>query len=427
MKCNCSLIKPCIIGWIIVLIFLSLALLSIETPARDYLVPYAPYLQIGFLVGLSILAIPHIRLKTQSKSFLFLLLLYMLCILALASSFWSTCGYLVIKRTFMIFGTSMIVALLTISDPRPIETFRKIAKVLAIFGGFVSLLGITLYFFGTLEAKDYGLVQSLANHPLLSQRIYLSSSFLRISSLFGNPNSLASWLMLTLPMSFYFVLKASNKTRIAWIFIMIVQLCALYLTFSRAGILSTAVGMFLLLWLSVRKQLILRQYFLIVLFLSVVLGVILIYFTGMHQTGRVSLDLNYREIIWGTLWESILDKPLSGVGFGVSYEAILEPEGLDFAAHNTYLAMLSELGIVGFLLFLLIWFFPMWDGMNKLRNASPLMSLPLATSLAILAAFVVHELFEGLVLRFGFHTLIWIYLLTWMTNLKQEERNYDKK
>lgn len=355
MRCNNgSHIGLNLVGWIIVLIFLSLALLSTKAPTRDYLFPYAPYLQIGSIVGLSILALPYIRLKTQSESFLFLIMLYMLCILALASSLWSTCSYLVIKRTFLIFGTSLIIALLAVSDPKPIETFTKLAKVLVIIGGAASLFGLILYFFGTVETKEYGLVQSLANNVLLSQRIYVASSFLRISSLFGNPNSLASWLMLTLLMNLYFVLSAS-KIRIIWISIMIVQICALFLTFSRAGILSTELGMFLFMWLSVRKQLIQRRYLLLILlFFSI--EVVLIYFLGLHQTERASFDLNYRGIIWGTLWDSILDKPLFGVGFGVSTEAILAPEMLEFAAHNTFLEILSELGVTGFLLFILVWF-----------------------------------------------------------------------
>jgi len=410
-----------------VVIFLSLALLSTETPARDYLFPYAPYLQIGFLVSVSATAISCIRLKMYSASFLFLVLLYVLCILAFASSLWSTCGYLVIKRTFMIFGSSIIIALLAVSDTKPIETFTKLAQVMAIFGGAVSLLGLIIYFFGNIEAKDFGLVQSLAHSPILSQRIYTSSSFLRISSLFGNPNNFASWLMLTLPMSIYLFLSRSYKIKVGCIFVILIQICALLLTLSRAGILSTVLGMFLLLWISARKRFIQRKHVLILLFFSMLIGIISLYFSGMYQTERASIDLNSRDMIWYTLWQSILNKPFLGVGFGVSYEAILEPKGLLFAAHNTYLAILSELGIPGFILFVLVWIFPILNGRNKLKNASTSTSLPLATSLAISVAFIVHELFEGSLLRFGFHTLIWIYLLAWMTNFRVKGEDTDDK
>ena len=80
-----------------------------------------------------------------------------------------------------------------------------------------------------------------------------------------------------------------------------------------------------------------------------------------------------RTDIWTVGWRMVEDRPLVGVGAGnfpvASIHYLLEPGALmrtDFivdnpkVAHNTYLNVLAELGVVGFILFLAILAFPLW-------------------------------------------------------------------
>lgn len=424
MESKAGPIEHYLIGTGLILIFFGMALLSLQTPARDFLFPYAPYIQISLLLGVFFMLLPVICLKIRPASSLLLILFYSLFIVALSTCLWSSYNYLVLQRTLMIFGSSLIIIVLVIADPKPIATFRILAKLLAFFGGFVSLLGIFIYFFGTITILDFGSVQSLNIYPLMSQRIYGTPPFLRMSSLFGNPNILAMWLMVTLTMTFYLFL--SNSRRIFWSFTMLIQFCALVLTFSRAGILSTSASL-AIFWYFSKNDRYLRYRHVIMMFCGFGFMVLAMYSLDLPQTIRLSLDYNYRDIIWSVIFTSIANNFATGVGFGVSYEAILEPVGIEFSAHNVFIMILSEIGIFGFMIFLFIWFFPMWHARSRLRSALPSARLSLAACLAISSGFIVNSLFEGTIMRFGFHTLIWVYTLAWMVHPSSMEEDNAKK
>lgn len=405
----------------IVLILIGIALLNLKTPARDFLFPYSPYLQISLLLGVFFMLLPFLCLNIRTASFLLLILFYGLFMVALLSSLWSPYYYLVLQRTLMIFGSSLIIIVLVLSDKGPIETFRILAKSLAFFGAMVSLLGIIIYFFGTIEC---GSVQSLTLHPLMSQRIYGVPPFLRISSLLGNPNNLAIWLMVTLTMTFYLFLSSSHRIFLG--FTMLTQICALILTFSRAGILATSASL-ALFWCLSKRDRCLRYRYILMMLCGLGLIVLAIYSFDLPQSDRFSLDYNYRDVVWGTLLNSIINNPVNGVGFGVSSEAILEPKGIELATHNAFLTILSELGMIGFVPFLLMWLFPMWHARRRLRSALPAIRLPLAACLAISSAFIINNLFEGTILRYNFLNFIWAYSLALMVHPVLMEDDYDKE
>ena len=409
----------------IILILFGTALLSLRTPARDYLIPFAPYLQLGLQVGVFVLCIPFMRIKMQSQNFWFLIVFLALFVVALSSSFWSSFPDLVFRRTLMILGTSLIIAVLAFADKHPQATFARLAKALALFGAVISLFGLVVYFWGKLELTDFGRVQSLVIGPFkISQRVYGSAPFLRISSLFGNPNTLAAWLLVTLTMTIYLLLNSSRRA--TWGLLAVIQGSALILTFSRAGISATLVSLALLWCLSAsNRRLRGRRVFILgVLALGLVLALTVF---GAPQSERFSIDLNLRELSWAPLWASIRNNPMLGVGFGVSYEAILEPEGLEFGAHNAFLAIMSELGLPGFSLFLLLWLIPIWYARRKLQFAPSPTRLVLATCLATSLALILHQIFEASILRYGFHTLLWVYLLSLMVHPVLERSDAQSK
>lgn len=407
-------LKPSPVGSGLVAILLGTALLSLQTPARDYLFPHAPYFMLGLQLGVFVLLIPLMRIKLNSVSFALLVNFCALFVWALISSFWSPYPELVFRRTLMILVTTLLINVLTLADTKPAVTFVRLAKALALFGAAMSLLGLAVYFFGKLEVTELGTVQSVVVGPLkISQRVYGPLPFLRMSSLFGNPNTLASWLLVTLTMTVYLIF--SRPHRAIWGLLMLFQGGALILTFSRAGSLAVLISLGLL-WLfsasnrRVRKKraLVFGLFGLGLIFLAV----------SLYPTAprRFSVDLNLRALAWAPLWAYIHTNPVLGAGFGVSYEAILEPAGVQITAHNAFLAILSELGVPGLLLFLSVWLFSMWHAWKNLRYSSPPLRLILTTSLGISVALFFHQIFEGSILRYGFHTLIWAYLLASMVH-----------
>lgn len=413
------------IGLGLIFVFLGTALLSLQNPAREYLFPFAPYLQLALQLGTFFLLAPLLRIRAGSAGFLFMLGLYLLMLMALLSTFWSPFPELVLQRSLLIFAPLLAIVAMTLSDDCPHVTFLLLAKALTLFGAIISILGVFIYLFGQVETTTFGTVQSVVFGSLrISQRVYGPAPFLRISSLFGNPNTLAAWLLITLTTTFFLILNFPRRT--LWWLSAASQGVALILTFSRAGIVANLISLGLLLYFAGRRF---RKWCFLFLSILIVIaaGILFTNFYAPMRIAKFSLDLNLRELAWMPLWVSICNHPFSGVGFGVSYEGILELLGIPITAHNIFLAILSEVGLIGFFVFIFLWILPICSGLRKLRSSSQPTRFVLATSLSICCALLFHQAFEGSVLRYGFHTLIWAYLLTLMLHPRLGMAHDDKE
>src|SRR5699024_586938 len=71
-----------------------------------------------------------------------------------------------------------------------------------------------------------------------------------------------------------------------------------------------------------------------------------------------------RNEIWNTVIHSILNRPFFGYGVGIRAPDVAETES---TTHNMYLQVLLEVGLVGFILFLLF-LFSIWYVLNKRLN-----------------------------------------------------------
>jgi O-antigen ligase len=399
----------------LLIVFIGAAFSSLQTPVRDYLFPYAPELQIALQVGIFVLLVPFLRIRLCNANFWLLIGFYTLFLLALASALWSSYPYLVFRRSLIVFITPLVICGLTLSDSKPIVTFNQLAHCLALFGTVMSLVGLIGYFFGRIDSLDSDYVSSLnLNFLSISQRLYGNPPLFRISSLLGNPNDLALWLLVTLTMTIYLRTKGSHKRE--WGMLALIQGIALIFTFSRTGILATVVCI-ILFWCFSSGIMHLRKLMLLLLgFTAICMTLAFQLFLSQGQNIRLSLDLNLRQLAWGPLFASILNNPLLGVGFGVSYEAILKNAGIDFNAHNAFLGILSEIGLLGLLVFIVVWLIPMWHIRKWLKFASKPSKLVLSTCLAISIALALNQLFEFQILRYSFYNLLWTYLMVLMVH-----------
>ena len=227
-------------SWGIIFIFLGMSILSLQTPANDFLVPYAPYLQDAILIITFCLIAFFLKIKIRNANCFIFLGLFALFGMALASSFWSYYPEEVFIRSLRIFGSCLIICTLTLADPRPIVTFKRLAKGLALFGMVMSLIGLIGFFFGSVEHTDYGDILNFNFIFLeISQRTYEEYSLHRISSMFGNPNTFAAWLLVTLPMTIYLISTGSN--RMVYGLLALIQGVSIIFTFSRAGIMALVI------------------------------------------------------------------------------------------------------------------------------------------------------------------------------------------
>lgn len=405
----------------IIISLLSQAILHLQKPDHSTIIPYTPYITMIVQILLIFFSLFFLRFKINRKSayieFMWFLL-FILFIYSFLSSIWSEYPILVIKQSSVIFIPLLILGLLVWADLNPDRTFELVALLVAWLGTFLALIGIFLRFFGSIELTEVGRVQLMPiGSFIISQKVFGSPPFLRISSMLGNPNGLAIWLMVSLILTL-FLLLAKKIRKIIGIILLISQLFAIVLTFSRAGIGSFLISSSLYYFLSTKKT---KSRITYIVILILILGVLYysINLSGIvkYNSERLSLDINFRDLVWRPLIVSINVKPFIGLGFGISTEAIIKSANIAIlGGHNFHLQTIAELGLIGYSLLLVLWIIPIIVGLKKIRKFEGNKLKIFGAALAICISFFPHQLFETLLLRGNFFTLIWIYLLFLLVN-----------
>lgn len=209
------------------------------------------------------------------------------------------------------------------------------ATLVALYGFYQYKVGVEM------EAKWVDTV----NNPDVKTRIY---------SVFGNPNILAEYLIMIIPISislFWFSKKAHKK--MVFLITSLILMLALILTLSRGGWLGFAFGIFVFILL-IEKRLLLS-------IIPVTLGAL--YFLPQSILNRIlsignlaDSSNSYRIRMWSITWNIIKDHWLVGVGFGhLPFKATFETyirTMPTYHAHNTYLETMAEMGILGFIVFI---------------------------------------------------------------------------
>lgn len=117
-----------------------------------------------------------------------------------------------------------------------------------------------------------------------------------------------------------------------------------------------------------------------------------------------------RLMIWDITTEMVKDEPVTGVGQGqysveyLNYQAVYfsDPEHAKWQdkaanikqAHNEFLQAFAVGGVLGGILFAIIWIVPLWYGMRSIAPVNAL-SIDGITSLGIVGAIVIHSLVDA--------------------------------
>jgi len=175
--------------------------------------------------------------------------------------------------------------------------------------------------------------------------------------IFANPNEVAYSLVILLPLAAYLAAPRGWLTRLLLLGVAGVFLAAIFVTFSRGGLVGLAAVIGIYAW---RK----RNWWTRIAVICVVAGGLI--FAGKYWSrgedfselqGDVSLQQRMATYQAGVAM--VRDRPLFGVGLNCSVVAfpLYAPPGLynrtALIIHNTVLQVLSETGIVGFLSFIL--------------------------------------------------------------------------
>lgn len=189
----------------------------------------------------------------------------------------------------------------------------------------------------------------------------------RVTASFINPNDLGSYLITVIPITFALIFsKVKNKNIFGLLIaISVISCTTLMLTLSKGAITAFVLSLaFFCLYTKKRYSLfILSGILLLLLVLHISFNFSFTNFTTrifsfINDTGAID-----RKFLWLAALSMFIHKPVFGVGLGTFMESYqkfwLRPTAEISYAHNCYLQVLAETGIIGlaaFLSFLFIWF-----------------------------------------------------------------------
>lgn len=410
---------------VFVIIFGS-ALLGLELWPQKPLVPYATVLALAMQIGIFVVAMPLLRIRLTALSLTVVVLWLLFFIWSLLSGFWSAYPLHSFKRSLVVFVPSLLLLLLVYGDGRPIETFWKVLFGLTYLGGGLAFGGLLLYFMGSsIYLDQWQALNVISLGPIqVAQLNHLMGSWQRISSFVSNPNVLATWLMITLLATM--ALYISGRLRLATASVLGgVQVLALFFTFSRTAIGALALALLLYAFLQKRKTgfKFISGVLVVLLLTTGLLMLLNLYFTNPDENALVRSNtlLSNRELAWMITWDTYIKQPIMGVGFGSTYDALLKDRGVNILhPHNIFLSVLAETGMVGFLFFFGLWGLGLGVGLYRKNKALTLEQNPAAIHFTItcvlLTAFLIHHIFEVMVLRVSVYTLIWVYFIAFATH-----------
>lgn len=231
--------------------------------------------------------------------------------------------------------------------------------ITAVLSGFL----VSLY--GVLQFLNIDFITWAESAPLSS----------RISSTLGQPNFLASFLLLVIPLSVYLLINTPKFLgKFFYSLIIILQIACLFFTASRGALLALLLVFFALLlffWSKIRLSIFKKTLIIFGFLFLISLGAL-----GVEQylPGRISTltDLKYgslavRVIFYKTAIQGIIAKPLFGYGQENGNDIFIKYYQPDWGvygdvgattdrAHNLILDILLSGGIFGLLLFSLLYY-----------------------------------------------------------------------
>lgn len=259
---------------------------------------------------------------------------------------------------------AMIVIVVVILLQRAV-TLRRVIWALLAAGIFLGTLTVFQYVTGTYGNNYFGFAQTSA------AVLVGASSTNRVSGPINDPNYYALIMTVLVPLALDRVWHEKNRwMRILSVWAFGATVAAVVLTYSRSGFVTLVVviGLMLLYRTPNLKNLL----------ILLLLGVMLFQFIPTQYTERLesmiaflpgsSRSLREDEAIRGRTsellvgWNMFLDNPILGVGYNnypVYYQAYsrqvgLDPRATERSAHNLYIEILAETGIVGLIFFSVI-------------------------------------------------------------------------
>ena len=257
-----------------------------------------------------------------------------------------------------------------------------------VFAFWVS--GVLPFFLGP------SLGEAVANYPSLLVNIS-GVTVMRASLFFPDPHMFAFFLGMSFPLALAFALEKDSQKRGAWIICAGLIFVADLLTFSRGGYVGLIFGLMAFLipltWQSLwwKKHLLQTGVIVLVVMIGIFVSPIgTRLFSSFSQDDTSNVE---RLRLWQEAAGNIFLRPWLGTGLG-NYPLLVKPSA-DYRepiyAHNLYLDIALETGLIGLFLFISFLFLGISAAWEKWRKTQDFLSLALFSSLLV---FVTHAFFE---------------------------------
>ncbi|MGF7229075.1 MAG: O-antigen ligase family protein [Candidatus Saccharibacteria bacterium] len=268
---------------------------------------------------------------------------------------------------------------------------RLIIKLVLVVSVVVTVLGIVQYFLpkDTLTHLGYSVARGVKPSFFIDD----NPAFPRIMSTLRDPNSLGAYLVVPLALATLLALEATRrKQQVILASIVVAELIAEWLTYSRSALAAALVAMGLVVWWHYRELFIrlVRRWWPLLAVLVLIVGALgyiernnqqitgLVTHTTNEQTGQY--DSNQLHLIFVKRGlHGIAQNPL-GHGPGTAgLASIQNPKG-SFLTENYYVQIGYEVGVLGLLTFVAMNVL-LWARLWRIR-VSPLASSLLASGVA---------------------------------------------
>lgn len=275
----------------------------------------------------------HILVRTALRSPLVLALHAFM----IASSFWSESPSTSFRRTIAI-SLAAVIAVYLLTRFTQLELFRMLA-----WGMLIAVVLNLLFFFG---------------FPDLARAFERRSGNIVITGVFSNKNSFGQMAILAI-FTFAVAIRADRRFRLLWFFAMLLAVVLVVLSQSKTALATAGLGIVLLICFQVFRAR--KTMFGAVSLLVLGASVMSIVFTVANiefLSGALGRDasLSGRVPLWESVIDSFDDKLLFGHGwaafwngfFSPAHELYIQNPWLPPSAHNGFLDLITQLGLVGF-------------------------------------------------------------------------------
>ena len=234
------------------------------------------------------------------------------------------------------------VLIINLIDSR--KRLRLILNTVVVCGTAFSIFAVVSYATGALTIKDKGVGVRIAGI---------------VGGMFGNPNDLATTLDMLLPLAVVLALNARGIKRLFFFCCAGALICGITVSFSRGGFLGLVAMGGVLLWKLGRRNRLLS---------GIVLAVVLAGFVAIVPTGysnRLSTIFNIEEDPTGS---AEARRELLSRGIEIASSHVLVGVGLgnyhqysyfEQVAHNSYLEIAAELGLIGLAAYMVMLIVPL--------------------------------------------------------------------